>query len=108
VALFGHAAGQPQADFFATVDQALFFANAGSVQSWLEPQGENLAGRLGALSEPAAVADELYLSVLTRYPTSDEVAGVARYLHKHPEDKVATITQMIWGLVASAEFRFNH
>ncbi len=36
VELFATGAGQPQ-DFFATADQALFFANDGLIRSWLAP-----------------------------------------------------------------------
>ncbi len=106
--LFGHAAGQPQADFFATVDQALFFSNAGVVQSWLKPRRESLTARLTNLKESAAVAEELYLSVLVRYPTAEESADVARWLDEHSQDRAGTIAQLVWSLITSAEFRFNY
>jgi len=107
VELFGHAGGQPQTDFFATVDQALFFANAGTLQSWLNPGAGNLTDRLNKLEDPAAIAEELYISVLTRRPSSEEVADVVSYLAARPTEKLAAVKEMAWGLITSAEFRFR-
>jgi len=108
VRLFGHADGQPQSDFFATVDQALFFANAGTLPSWLAPSGDNLTDRLGSLKAPEEIANELYISVLARQPDETEVADVASYLSSRPESKPAALQEMAWALIASAEFRFRH
>ena len=108
VKLFGHASGQPQSDFFATVDQALYFSNAGPIQAWLKPSGSNLTDRLNKLDEPRAVATELYISVLTRRPSRAETADVVAYLQDRTSDKAAALQEMIWGLITSNEFRFSH
>lgn len=108
VGLFGHAGGQPQRDFFATVDQALFFSNAGTVQSWLNPGGENLLGRLLKLPEPRQVAEELYVSVLARAPSGREVEEVAKYLQSRANDRQVALQEMAWALITSNEFRFSH
>jgi hypothetical protein len=106
--LFGHSAGSPQADFFATVDQALFLSNADLVQSWLTPTGGNLIDRLNKMDNPDDLAVELYLSVLTRYPTDRERADVGVFLQSHAKDRSAAVPQLAWGLLTSAEFRFIH
>ena len=108
VRLFAHGAGQPQGDFFATVDQALFFANAGTVQSWLAPSGGNLTDRLQKLEQPPQIAEELYLSVLNRLPTPDEVHDVTSYLAARPSEKLVALQEMAWALITSAEFRFRY
>ena len=109
VKLFGHAAGQPQSDFFATVDQALFFANAGTLQSWLSPSGGSLTDRLNKFDDPNEIAEELYISVLTRRPSKEETADVAQYLADRPAEKrVDALKEMAWALLTSAEFRFSH
>jgi hypothetical protein len=108
VKLFGHAGGQPQADFFATVDQALFFANGGAVLSWLNPSGNNLTSRLNQLPDATAIAEELYLSVLTRRPSAEETAEVSQYLAARPDDKPGALKEVAWALLTSAEFRFGH
>jgi hypothetical protein len=108
VGLFGSAAGQPQRGFFATVDQALFFSNGGELRNWLAPAGGNLCDRLMKLDDPRALANELYLSVVTRPPLSDEAAEVARYLSERPKDRPVAVQEVVWALLASSEFRFNH
>ncbi len=108
VNLFGAAAGQPQDDFFSTVDQALFVANGGPIRGWLNPSGDNLAARLNKEQDVSLLAEELYLSVLTRSPSATETADVGNYLSSRAEEKTQAIQEMIWGLLASAEFRFNH
>jgi hypothetical protein len=108
VQLFGAAAGQPQNDFFSTPDQALFAANGGAVNSWVAPATDNVTERIVKLEDPRAAAEELYLSVLTRLPTSDESAEVAAYLQERAADKAQAAQELVWGLVNSVEFRFNH
>jgi predicted nucleic acid-binding Zn-ribbon protein len=108
VELFGHAGGQPQTDFFATVDQALFFANAGTLQTWLNPGAGNLTDRLNKLENPAKIAEELYISVLTRRPTTEEVEDVTSYMKERPKEKLAAVKEMAWGLMTSTEFRFSY
>ncbi|MFG0334102.1 MAG: DUF1549 domain-containing protein [Maioricimonas sp. JB049] len=108
VKLFGNGAGQPQDEFFATVDQALLIANGGEIRSWLSPGGGNLTERLEKLEDSAALAEELYLSVLTRRPTAEEAADVAGYLETRQEDRRAAVQELTWAMVSSAEFRFRH
>ena len=102
---FGGAAGTPQTDFFATPEQALYFEN-GSV---LRPWAANLAARAAAIPEPKAMAEELYLSTLTRLPADGEVAELsATIAARPPEKKTEAITDYAWALITSVEFRFSH
>lgn len=106
--LFGAGAGEPQDAFFATADQALFLNNGSIVRGWLAPSSENLTARLGKLADARALAEELYLSVLTRFPTQGEVALVQKQLAAREKDKPAVLQELAWGLLTSAEFRFKH
>ena len=83
-------------------------ANGALLRSWLAPRAGNLMDRLGKLQDAGAVADELYLSVLTRPPTADEKKEVADYLKKRNNDRAAALQEYTWALLTSAEFRFNH
>ena len=67
-------------EYVPTLDQALFFANGPLLQTWLAPRPGNLLERASKLKEPDAIAEEMYLSVLTRYPTRDERREVTEYL----------------------------
>ncbi len=104
--LYGGSAGPGQDDFFASVDQALFVANGGSVIGWAG--GGQLIGRLMPLIEPKAIAEEMYLSVLTRRPTDAEIAETTHQLTARAAERPAALRDLIWALVTSAEFRFNH
>jgi hypothetical protein len=108
VGVFAGQAGQPEQDFQSTLEQTLFMANGGVLRSWIAPQAGNLADRLNRVNEPAAVADQLYLCVLSRPPAADEVAELTAYLQARAQDRPAAIQEWIWGLLASDEFRFNH
>jgi hypothetical protein len=107
VHLFGGGPGQPQFEFFATADQALFMENGDAVRSWTAVGGP-LAHRLSAIPQPAAVADEVYLSVLNRPPTPDETADVAACLARHRGKSAEAASELVWALLASVEFRFGH
>lgn len=108
VSYYGAAGGQPQGDFFATADQALFAANAGPMNSWVAPAGGNVTERIIKQADANAAAEDLYLAVLTRLPTDAERAEVAKYLNDRAKDKPAAAQELVWALLTSAEFRFNH
>ena len=93
--------------FGATANQALFLMNGPLIDGWLLPGTNNLTDRLKKLTEPTALADELYLSVLCRKPTAEEVAEVTDYFQT-VGDRDAGIQEFVWALLSSAEFRFNH
>jgi Protein of unknown function (DUF1549)/Protein of unknown function (DUF1553) len=107
VQLFGGGPGQPQFEFFATADQALFMENSDTIRSWTAP-GVTLIQRLTKQTQPAAVAEELYLSVLNRLPTPDEIADVGDCLARNHGPTPTAAGQLAWAVLASVEFRFNH
>jgi hypothetical protein len=107
VAAFAVPPGQPET-FQATLDQALFLTNGARLRRWIAPTPGNLTDRLARLPEPGAVAEELFLSVLTRLPTEDERQDVTVYLKARPTDRTAALEELVWALITSTEFRFNH
>ena len=98
VAVFGNAEGEPEIGFQPSMTHALFLMNDRLVLDWLKPAEGNLVSRLAKLSGDA-VADELYLSVLTRLPVAAERKEVAAY---------RDVADLVWALLASTEFRMNH
>jgi hypothetical protein len=105
---FGSRPGEPPHGFQATLDQALFIDNGATIRGWLAPRAGNLIDRFSRLKDSAAIAEELYLSVLTRMPGADEGAEVSKYLQGRDKDRAAAYQEMAWAFLASAEFRFNH
>ena len=89
------------------MNQSLFFGNANTIQSWVGG-GSRLTDKLVKLEDALALADELYLSVLTRLPTQEEKDETAAYLKDRASDRPAAISELVWALVSCNEFRFNH
>jgi hypothetical protein len=108
VKTFGTQSGEPQQGFQATLDQALFVENGALIRGWLAPRAGNLTDRLSRLKDSNAVAEELYLSALTRPPGDEERREVAAYLQGRGKDHDAAVKELALALLASAEFRFNH
>lgn len=104
-AAFAGRPGEPEDDA-ATLGQALFLKNGAVVRGLTAPRPGNLADRLAKLTDDT-VADELFLAVLTRPATADERTDVAAAL-AGAANRPAALGELVWALVASAEFRFNH
>ena len=105
VRVFGQSGVQ---DFQATVQQALYLTNGDLIRRLLKPEGESLTRRLLQLDDPQRLADEMYISILTRRPTSEETERVVQYLGTRDPQREAAIQEMVWALLTSNEFRFNH
>lgn len=110
VNLFGSQPGEPFSpdNFEATLTQTLFLQNGQLLRDWLAPKNGNLTDRLGKLQDPGAVADELFVSMLTRLPSAEEKKDVADFLASRQNDRPAALQDLAWALLTSAEFRFNH
>lgn len=94
-------------DFEATLDQTLFLANGAVLRGWISPRTGNLVDRLNGQKDLGSVAEDLYLSVLTRLPSAEERKEVADHLLRRADRQVA-LQDLAWALVTSAEFRFSH
>ena len=99
---------EPEGEFAPSLRAALFLMNDAELLKLLEPQPGNLLTRLQSLDTPERIADELYLSVLSRRPTADEVADVADQLQRASAKKDFALKQLAWALLASTEFCVNH
>lgn len=107
VTTFGFVGAQTS-QFDASANQALFLRNCPLVQSWLVPSKNNLTARLKKLKTSNQIAEELYLSVYSRYPTKTETAQVVEFLKGTPAQSNQSLQQLVWATLASDEFRFNH
>lgn len=110
IAVFAGLPGQPDGDFQPVVDQALHLLNSPSMLPLLRDEPSTLLKRLTAISETEPLAEELYLSVLSRRPDADEMAQIRELIKpkKSPEERRESLTALIWGLLLSSEFRLNH
>ena len=108
VKAFGNVPTDPEIEFSPSLKSSLFVLNDPAVLDCLTPQLGNLVERLLTMTDSAALADELYLSVLTRRPTDEERTAVAEYLTPNAERRSEAVTNLTWALLASTEFCLNH
>ncbi|MBI3409312.1 MAG: DUF1800 family protein [Planctomycetes bacterium] len=110
VNLFGSQPGTPTdpSQFEATLDQTLFVSNGNLLRDWLAQRPGSLTHRLAEIKESGSLAEELYLSVLSRLPSADESKEVADFLARRSSDRSVALQDLAWALLSSAEFRFNH
>jgi hypothetical protein len=106
VSLYSSGPDNTEDDFFASADQALYIANAGSVYAWAGPGNDNVTQRAIALTDHAEIARLIYWTLLARQPTEEEVKLVSEQLVAAGDGRHVVIQEMVWGLLACAEFRF--
>jgi hypothetical protein len=107
VRMFGTRAGEPEEGFVATLDQTLFLKHGAHLRNMIAQRPGNLLDRVNKLTDAKAIADELYLSVYSRFPTDDERTDMVALLSALG-NRTTMLTEVIWAMCASAEFRFNH
>ena len=69
---------------------------------------EHLISKLVSLESHEQRVQQLFLSAFGREPQEDEAATVAGFLQKRSDSLDVALRQVIWSLVTSAEFQFNH
>ena len=93
-----------------TIAQALALINGPTVNSRItNPNGflaQKIIARLGEREEKPLV-ENLYLNTLARFPTSAEIKEAQEYLKKATTPKEG-FEDLMWALLNSKEFLFNH
>jgi hypothetical protein len=96
---------QDSEPFQANAAHALYLTYNPLVRAMLAPNG--LVGKLTKLKD-ADVARVAYLAALSRPPTTEEAAEIAAHLATPGVSREELCRDVVWALVAGAEFRFNH
>ncbi len=93
----------------ATAAQRLHLLNSSHVREKLEKSPALRALARQAQRVPASAATELYLAVLSRYPTEDELAALKAYVDETRSERgPGPLVDMLWALVNSPEFLYRH
>jgi hypothetical protein len=87
--------------------QWLFMLNSGEVQRKLQ-SGPKLAAVLSSGGRPKEIAEQLYLTVLSRFPTDADIRAVQRYAKARGSQSREMWIDLAWALVNSAEFLLRH
>jgi hypothetical protein len=92
----------------ASTGEALFLSNHPEVQRLVTPAGKNLVARLAAIGDTKRLVETAVWTVLSRPTDADERDYLARWVEGHTGDRARACSELVWALVTSAEFRFNH
>jgi hypothetical protein len=107
-AAFANAPKEAELRVSPSLRSSLFFRNSDHVQWALQARAGNLVERVMKLGEPAVMAEELYLSTLTRLPDAEEKMLFAEWMEKHAADKNKAVGDFAWALLSSTEWFLNH
>jgi hypothetical protein len=110
IAAFSPLPGTDDSKIDPVVDHALFLLNSPKIIELIKVAPGTSFDRWAALSDPAALAEDLYLSLLNRRPIAQETEEVTGLMKstKTPKERAEALQPLVWGLLLSAEFRFNH
>ena len=92
----------------ATLAQSLHLLNSKEIQAKLTSD-QGLAASLTVSSDPLEhKVAQLYLAALSRSPTADEVQTASAYVLSKPDATRPAFEDLIWAILNSKEFLFNH
>ncbi|SIO24914.1 Protein of unknown function [Singulisphaera sp. GP187] len=103
-----NALAKPGEDYQIGVSEALLLSNGDRVQALLTDQKERLVGRLAQIDDGDERVAVAVRNILSRPPADEEVSLLGEYLAQRSDRQVEAIRQLVWVLLTSAEFRFNH
>jgi hypothetical protein len=88
--------------------QRLHMLNSSHVQRKIE-QGPRLQSLLQSRRKPVELVNELYLTILSRYPTKEELSVIAAYAPQPARGRGReAMVDLTWALINSAEFLYRH
>jgi len=90
-----------------TAAQRLHLLNSSHIQRKIE-QSTKLQAILQTKGKPRDVIDGLYLTILSRLPTEEELKVVGPYFQAGGGNRRAVAIDLIWALFNSAEFLYRH
>ncbi len=91
-----------------SIAQALHLMNSEEIASKIRAR-EGTARRLAKSDKaPREIIDELYLGTLSRFPTEQERAVMLRVFAEAAEDRQSAVEDVLWALLNSRSFVYNH
>jgi hypothetical protein len=90
-----------------TAAQRLHLLNSSHIQRKIE-QSPKLGPQMRARANPRQVVTGLYLTILSRFPTDEELKIVAAYAQPGGAKGREAAVDLAWALINSAEFLYRH
>ena len=91
----------------AVAAQRLHMLNSSHIRKKLE-QGPYVRGLIQAGNRPHDIAESLYLTILSRYPTDGELRVATEYGRTSNLKRGEIVIDLAWALINGAEFQFRH
>jgi hypothetical protein len=89
-----------------TAAQALHTLNSSHIRRKIE-EGPALRELLRSKRKPREIVDEIYLTVLSRFPTDEELRSIRDYSQPRREGR-RPMVDLVWALFNSSEFMYRH
>jgi len=96
----------PREDLQISVSEALYFNNNKDMMS--ELLGRGLVDRLALIKDDGTLIELAFQCVLQRPPDSGEREAMENYIDLRSDRRYQACQQLVWSLLTSTEFRFNH
>ena len=87
--------------------QRLYMLNSSQIQRKIQ-QGPKLVALMREVRNPRELVSQVYLTILSRYPTEDEWKLVAAHAQSGSAKGQAATVDLAWALMNSAEFLYRH
>ena len=91
-----------------SVVQALHLMHSDGLQEKLAHKTGRVAALAGSARSPEAIVEELYLAAFARFPAKDELAVAVKEFSEPGATRQTAAEDILWALINSAEFVFNH
>jgi hypothetical protein len=91
-----------------SIAQALHLMNAPEIEAKIHSSRGLARTLVRSDKTPAAIVDELFLGTLSRFPTDDERRVMLELFKGEKTDRRAAVEDVMWVLLNSKEFVFNH
>lgn len=105
---FGNGSKEPEVEFAPSVKGALYLMHESKVQKCLESGSATLVEDLLNEETDKAAIDHLFLRLLTRKPTDEEVKQLSSYLEDNKNRRSEALANIAWAMLTSTEFVVNH
>jgi hypothetical protein len=90
-----------------TAAQRLHLLNSSHIQRKIE-QSAKLQYLLQNKGKPRDTIDGVYLTILSRFPTQDELNVIGAYFQSAGRNRRTAANDLVWALINSAEFLYRH
>ncbi|HEX2948422.1 MAG TPA: DUF1553 domain-containing protein [Armatimonadota bacterium] len=92
-----------------TDSQRLYLLNSSDIQRWISQSSRLRDVIMNNLNNQPELVRNLYVTILSRYPTPDEAAIADQYFKKNSVQGVGpTANDIAWALINSKEFLYRH